>query len=83
MRHGITHHIVTYGQAVFPRPRRMSGERLAIARRELGIARPSSRTWASLLHMVPKKDPACGDYRALNANTLLDLPHFTANLSGC
>lgn len=47
VKHTITHHIATSGPPVFARPRRLSGERLAIARREfehmleLGIVRPS------------------------------------------
>ncbi|KRX59680.1 Retrovirus-related Pol polyprotein from transposon [Trichinella sp. T9] len=43
---------------------------------DLGIIRPSSSSWASPLHMVPKKQPntwrPCGDYRRLNNVTKPD-----------
>ena len=59
---------------------------------DLVIIRPSNSPWASPLHMVPKPQPGdwlpCGDYRALNRATVLDLypvPHlqdFSARLHG-
>ncbi|KRY45213.1 Retrovirus-related Pol polyprotein from transposon opus [Trichinella britovi] len=80
--HSIQHHILTHGPPVFARPRRLPPDRLELARKEfdilldLGIIRPSSSSWASPLHMVPKKQPntwrPCGDYRRLNNVTKPD-----------
>ena len=66
VQHGVEHYIPTSGTPTYARARRLSPDKLAIARREfaemekLGIIRRSSSTWSSPLHMVEKKTQVRG-----------------------
>ena len=69
------------GPPVAIRARQLAPDKLKTTKREfdamgkLGISRPSSSSWASPLHMVPKSNDEwcpCGDYRGLNDRTISD-----------
>jgi hypothetical protein len=98
IKHTVTHSIVTTGRPVTAKFRRLDAAKLAVAKKEFlqleadGIIRRSGSSWASPLHMVPKKDGTwrpCGDYRQLNTVTspdLYPLPNIgdmSAKLAGC
>ena len=80
-RHGVECFINTTGPPVRTAPRRLSADKLKVARMyfnmmcSAGICRRSDSPWSSGLHLVPKKDGtsrSCGDYRHLNERTAVD-----------
>ncbi|KMQ86215.1 gag-pol polyprotein [Lasius niger] len=97
-KHSVKHYILTKGHPLTDRARRLSPEKLKIAKKEIdnwirrGDCQPGSGQWASAMHLVPKKDGGwriCGDYRRLNELTIPDrypilhLQDFAHKLHGC
>ena len=95
--HDITHHITTTGSPVSVHPWRLPPEKLKIAHQEFKHVtrryhQPSSSSWSSPLHMMPKKNPGnwhpCSDHHALNNSTvpdrcpILHIQNFTVTLYG-
>ncbi|GBM25219.1 Transposon Ty3-G Gag-Pol polyprotein [Araneus ventricosus] len=91
----VTHVIQTNGPPVGAKVRRLAPDKLIAAKKEFqnlihkGICSPSTSCWASPLVMVKKSVGSwkpCGDYRALNAQTIPDpirhIHDFTSYLHG-
>lgn len=98
VKHNVTHHILTEGVPTHIRHVDFHQKEHTLQRRNsillrIGIIRPLKSTWSSLLHTVLKKTPEqwqpCGDYSALNAQTVpvrYPLPYlrdFSAKLNNC
>ena len=80
----VQHHIITKGPPVFERARRLSPDKLLVAKQMFrqmlddGVCRPSSSPWASPIHMTRKKNGECG-YAVISVALML-LPNLTNTL---
>ena len=93
-RHNVKHYITTSGPPIYSKFRRLSPEKLKIAKQlfadmvDNGLCQKSSSPWSSPLHMVKKQDGSwrpCGDYRRLNMVTEPDhypVPNITDITNG-
>ena len=96
-KHGVQHRIPTTGFPVHSQARRLSPEKLKVAKEEfdillkLGIIRLSNSPYSTPLHIAPKPGGGwrpCGDFRRLNDSTEHDrypiprIHDFTTNLAG-
>lgn len=77
----VQHRIITRGQPVVERPRRLIGKKFEAAQKffemleSAGTIRPSTSDWANPLHMIENeggKWRCTGDYRRLNSQTVPD-----------
>lgn len=77
----IQHHILTTGPPIAERARRLSSEKLSVAKtyfqklQKENKCRRSSASWAAPLHLAPNRKGGwrvCGDYRRLNSVTIPD-----------
>lgn len=80
MQQNVVHQIITNGQPVFSRARRLETEKLNAAKKECelmmqaGICQPSKSPWASPLHMVRKRN---GEWRHMVTTVMSTKLHYT------
>lgn len=77
----VTHHIETTGPSTYAKAHRLAPEHYQQVKPDSKflirqvVIRPSSSNWSSALYVFPQKNDnirSCGDYRALNALTVMD-----------
>lgn len=97
VKHHASYYIETTGPPTHAKAIRLAPERYRAAKAEFesllqqGIIRPSFSNWSSPLHILSKKNGyirPCGDYRVLNAKSVMDrypipnIQDFSAQLTG-